>query len=35
VRRLVTLDDERRGHWEAFGYHDRSDPWCAQRNRGD
>jgi hypothetical protein len=35
VRGLVlTLDDEP-GFWEAYGYHNRGEPWLEQRYQGD
>jgi DMSO/TMAO reductase YedYZ molybdopterin-dependent catalytic subunit len=30
----LTLDDEP-GFWEAYGYHNRGDPWLEQRYQGD
>jgi len=35
VTELRLLDREVRGYWEERGYHDRGDPWCEQRFRGD
>ena len=35
VTELRLIDREVRGYWEERGYHDRGDPWRAQRFRGD
>jgi DMSO/TMAO reductase YedYZ molybdopterin-dependent catalytic subunit len=35
VKRIKFMREERRGYWEASGYHVRGDPWLQQRYRGD
>jgi DMSO/TMAO reductase YedYZ molybdopterin-dependent catalytic subunit len=29
------MDDDERGFWESFGYHNYGDPWKEQRYDGD
>ncbi|MEZ6066160.1 MAG: sulfite oxidase-like oxidoreductase [Planctomycetaceae bacterium] len=31
VRSIELLAEDRRGYWEAAGYHDRGDPWAEER----
>ncbi len=35
LRSFELLDGDQPGFWEAFGYHDRGDPWLEQRYQGD
>jgi DMSO/TMAO reductase YedYZ molybdopterin-dependent catalytic subunit len=35
VRRLRFMDEDERGFWESFGYHNYGDPWKEQRYDGD
>jgi len=35
VTGLRLMDADRRGFWEALGYHDRGDPWKEERYQGD
>jgi DMSO/TMAO reductase YedYZ molybdopterin-dependent catalytic subunit len=35
VRGLQVRDDDERGFWESYGYHDYGDPWREQRYQGD
>jgi DMSO/TMAO reductase YedYZ molybdopterin-dependent catalytic subunit len=35
VRGLELTLEDRPGFWEAYGYHDRGDPWLEQRYQGD
>ena len=35
VRRLRFMDENERGFWESFGYHNYGDPWKEQRYDGD
>jgi DMSO/TMAO reductase YedYZ molybdopterin-dependent catalytic subunit len=35
ARRLRFMEDDERGFWESFGYHNHGDPWKEQRYDGD
>jgi DMSO/TMAO reductase YedYZ molybdopterin-dependent catalytic subunit len=35
IKQITFMTEERRGFWEAGGYHVRGDPWLQQRYRGD
>jgi DMSO/TMAO reductase YedYZ molybdopterin-dependent catalytic subunit len=35
VRRLRFMEEDERGFWESFGYHNYGDPWKEQRYDGD
>ena len=35
VRSLHFMDNDERGFWEGFGYHNYGDPWKEQRYDGD
>ncbi len=35
VRGLRVMDQDERGFWESFGYHNYGDPWKEQRYSGD
>jgi DMSO/TMAO reductase YedYZ molybdopterin-dependent catalytic subunit len=35
VRYLRFMDNDERGFWEGFGYHNYGDPWKEQRYEGD
>ncbi len=35
VRGLTLTIDDEPGFWEAYGYHNRGDPWLEQRYQGD
>lgn len=34
IRRITFMKEEKRGYWEAGGYHVRGDPWRQERYRG-
>ena len=35
ARRLRFMEEDERGFWESFGYHNHGDPWKEQRYDGD
>jgi DMSO/TMAO reductase YedYZ molybdopterin-dependent catalytic subunit len=35
VRGLRLMEQDRRGFWESFGYHNHGDPWKEERYSGD
>jgi len=35
IRGLRVVDLDQPGFWEAFGYHNRGDPWLEERYSGD
>jgi DMSO/TMAO reductase YedYZ molybdopterin-dependent catalytic subunit len=35
VNAVSLSENDRRGFWESYGYHDYGDPWQDQRYQGD